>query len=57
MAITGVDATDKGRVAGGGAGSFDEQGAFTGRLVYVADLRGVRRPSSERLAAISQAAA
>jgi hypothetical protein len=33
MAITRVDATDKGRVAGGGAGSFDEEGAFTGRLV------------------------
>jgi hypothetical protein len=41
---TGIYAGAKGRVAGGGAGSFDEQGAFTGRLVYVADLR---TPSSK----------
>jgi hypothetical protein len=38
---TGVYATAKGSVAGGGAGSFDEQGVFSGRLVYVAELRGV----------------
>jgi hypothetical protein len=38
---TGIYAGAKGRVAGGGAGSFDEQGAFTGRLVYVAELRGL----------------
>lgn len=40
---TGIYAAAKGPVAGGGAGSFDEQGAFTGRLVYVAELRGVGR--------------
>ena len=39
---TGIYAAATGRLAGGGAGAFDEQGAFTGRLVYVADLRGVR---------------
>jgi hypothetical protein len=40
---TGVYAAARGLVAGGGAGSIDEQGAFSGRLVYVADLRGVSR--------------
>jgi hypothetical protein len=40
---TGVYAAARGPVAGGGAGSFDEQGAFSGRLVYVAELRGVSR--------------
>jgi hypothetical protein len=40
---TGIYAAARGHVTGGGAGSFDEQGAFTGRLVYVADLRGVAR--------------
>ena len=39
---TGIYAAAKGRLAGGGAGSFDDQGAFTGRLVYLAELRGVR---------------
>ena len=39
---TGVYAAAKGHLAGGGAGAFDEQVAFTGRLVYVAELRGVR---------------
>ena len=39
---TGAYAAATGRLAGGGAGAFDEQFAFTGRLVYVADLRGVR---------------
>jgi hypothetical protein len=40
---TGIYARATGRVAGGGAGSFDEQGTFTGRLVYVCDLHGVAR--------------
>jgi hypothetical protein len=35
---TGAYASATGRVAGGGAGSFDEQGAFAGRLVYVCEL-------------------
>jgi hypothetical protein len=39
---TGAYAAAKGPVVGGGAGAFDEQFAFTGRLVYVAELRGVR---------------
>lgn len=40
---TGVYARAKGRLAGGGAGSFDDEGNFTGRLIYVAELRGVAR--------------
>jgi hypothetical protein len=40
---TGAYARATGPVAGGGVGSFDEQGAFSGRLVYVAELRGVSR--------------
>ena len=40
---TGIYSHATGRVAGGGAGSFDEQGTFTGRLVYVCDLHGVGR--------------
>jgi hypothetical protein len=40
---TGAYAAATGRVAGGGAGSFDEQGAFTGRLVYVCELHAVAR--------------
>jgi hypothetical protein len=39
---TGAYAAAKGNVEGGGAGAFDDQFAFTGRLVYVAALRGVR---------------
>jgi hypothetical protein len=39
---TGAYAAAKGRLAGGGAGAFDDQSNFTGRLVYIADLRGVR---------------
>ena len=39
---TGAYAAAKGHLTGGGAGAFDEQFAFTGRLVYVAELRGVR---------------
>jgi hypothetical protein len=40
---TGIYAAARGPVAGGGAGSFDEQGVFSGRIVYVAELRGVAR--------------
>jgi hypothetical protein len=40
---TGIYAAARGPVAGGGAGSFDEQGVFSGRIVYVAELRGVSR--------------
>jgi hypothetical protein len=43
FAGTGAYSFARGPVAGGGAGSFDEQGAFSGRLVYVAELRGVAR--------------
>jgi hypothetical protein len=39
---TGAYARAKGHLTGGGAGAFDEQFAFTGQLVYVAELRGVR---------------
>jgi hypothetical protein len=39
---SGAYAAAKGRVAGGGAGAFDEELTFTGRLVYTADLTGVR---------------
>lgn len=39
---TDAYAAAKGRVEGGGSGSFDDQFVFTGRLVYVAELRGVR---------------
>jgi hypothetical protein len=39
---SGAYAVAKGRVAGGGAGAFDEQLIFRGRLVYTADLTGVR---------------
>jgi hypothetical protein len=39
---TGAYAGAKGRLAGGGAGAFDDQGAFSGRLIYHAELRGVR---------------
>jgi hypothetical protein len=39
---TGAYDGAKGRLEGGGAGAFDDQFAFTGRLVYVAELRGVR---------------
>jgi hypothetical protein len=39
---TGAYATAKGRLVGGGAGAFDDQGAFSGRLIYHADLRGVQ---------------
>jgi hypothetical protein len=39
---TGAYAAATGRVAGGGSGAFDEQFTFTGRLIYVADLNGVR---------------
>lgn len=39
---TGAYASASGHVDGGGAGAFDEQFDFTGRLVYVAELRGVR---------------
>lgn len=39
---TGAYAAATGRVWGGGAGAFDESFAFTGSLVYVAELRGVR---------------
>jgi hypothetical protein len=39
---SGAYAAAKGRVAGGGAGAFDEQLAFAGRLVYTAHLTGVR---------------
>jgi hypothetical protein len=39
---SGAYAAAKGRVAGGGAGAFDEQLTFAGRLVYTADLTGVR---------------
>jgi hypothetical protein len=39
---TGAYAAARGHLAGGGAGAFDDQSNFTGRLVYVADLRGVR---------------
>lgn len=39
---TGAFARAGGRVAGGGAGAFDDQGDFTGRLVYTARLTGVR---------------
>jgi hypothetical protein len=38
---TGAYARATGPVAGGGAGSIAEQGVFSGRLVYVAELRGV----------------
>ena len=40
---TGIYAAARGPVAGGGAGSIDEEGVFSGRLVYVAELRGVAR--------------
>ncbi len=36
---TGIYSAARGHVTGGGAGSFDEMGTFTGRLVYVANLR------------------
>jgi hypothetical protein len=36
---TGIYAGARGPVAGGGAGSFDELGIFSGRIVYVAELR------------------
>ena len=39
---SGAYAVAKGRVAGGGAGAFDEQLTFAGRLVYTAQLTGVR---------------
>ena len=39
---SGAYAVAKGRVAGGGAGAFDEQLAFAGHLVYTAHLTGVR---------------
>jgi len=39
---TGIYSGARGRVTGGGAGSFDELGTFTGRIVYVAELTGVR---------------
>lgn len=39
---TGAYASASGRVDGGGAGAFDDQFAFTGRLVYRVELRGVR---------------
>jgi hypothetical protein len=39
---TGIYAAARGRVTGGGGGSFDDQGTFTGRLVYTAHLAGVR---------------
>lgn len=39
---TGAYAAVAGRLAGGGTGAFDDQLAFTGRLVYVASLHGVR---------------
>lgn len=39
---TGAYAAAKGHLAGGGAGAFDDQSNFTGRLIYVADLKGVR---------------
>jgi hypothetical protein len=39
---TGAYSTAEGRIAGGGAGAFDDQLAFSGRLIYHADLRGVR---------------
>jgi hypothetical protein len=40
---TGIYAAAMGTVAGGGAGSIGEPGAFTGRPVYVAELKGVAR--------------
>jgi hypothetical protein len=36
---TGIYSATRGHITGGGAGSFDELGTFTGRLVYVATLR------------------
>ena len=36
---TGIYSAARGHVTGGGAGSFDDQGTFTGRIVYVANLR------------------
>lgn len=36
---TGIYSAARGHITGGGAGSFDDQGTFTGRLVYVATLR------------------
>jgi len=39
---TGAYATARGRVTGGGAGEFDGQFIFHGRLVYAAELSGVR---------------
>ena len=39
---TGAYASATGHIDGGGAGSFDEAFDFTGRLIYVAELRGVR---------------
>jgi hypothetical protein len=39
---TGAYASASGHIDGGGAGAFDEAFDFTGRLVYVAELRGVR---------------
>ena len=38
---TGAYASARGPVAGGGAGSFDELGTFSGRIVYVAELREI----------------
>lgn len=39
---TGAYRHAEGRVAGGGSAAFDNEGTFTGRLVYTAHLRGVR---------------
>ncbi len=38
---TGAYATANGRIVGGGRGAFDEQFAFSGRLIYVAVLDAV----------------
>jgi hypothetical protein len=38
---TGDFAAARGQMVGGGRGTFDNQGGFTGRLIYVAVLRGV----------------